>query len=390
MVSRGLLKRSTTQLNQVKANIMGVVLNGMKPEISPDFQDFKYYKYYYGPAADKDVKRPGHDRGFFNFFRRLGKGEGSTLQNSPWGAEEGPRPTGREGRSKSARTSLIIIGLLLLVVGILWQNGIIDPFKYIGRGMTSKSARDKSTAQENLSQNTVNGAKDLEPTLKEIPKQEKRPDTVQTSDSPETGTSMQKKGITDFGNEPERDKETPSGETEETVSFNTPSSPGTQAEVKTGERVLPESKILYPHSIYLGAYRTVERAMKAVAITREMGLLSYWVKVHLGPKGQWFRVYTGFFSDAAGAHRFAEEKALKDYSVKETQFAVKIDGHITDRLVLQDKLSHLQELGYSSYIIDDGRGRPRLYVGAFLTRVGARSLQQELGSKGITGEVVNR
>lgn len=56
-VSRGLLKRSTFQLTQVKAKIIGTVLNGMKAEVSPDFQDFKYFKYYY--SYGKKKKRKG-------------------------------------------------------------------------------------------------------------------------------------------------------------------------------------------------------------------------------------------------------------------------------------------------------------------------------------------
>jgi capsular exopolysaccharide synthesis family protein len=52
-VSRSLLKRSVIQLNQVQANVIGVALNDMKAELSPDFADFKYYKYYY---SDKEKK----------------------------------------------------------------------------------------------------------------------------------------------------------------------------------------------------------------------------------------------------------------------------------------------------------------------------------------------
>ncbi|MEE8300677.1 MAG: polysaccharide biosynthesis tyrosine autokinase, partial [Desulfatiglandales bacterium] len=39
MVARGVLKRVKTQLEQVKANIIGVVLNGVKADISPDYED---------------------------------------------------------------------------------------------------------------------------------------------------------------------------------------------------------------------------------------------------------------------------------------------------------------------------------------------------------------
>jgi len=56
-VSRGLLKRATSQLDQVKCNILGVILNGLKPEISPDFQDFKYYKHYYSITIPMVIER---------------------------------------------------------------------------------------------------------------------------------------------------------------------------------------------------------------------------------------------------------------------------------------------------------------------------------------------
>ena len=46
-VSRGLLKRAMNQMVQVKSHVVGVILNGMRPELSPDFEDYKHYKYYY-------------------------------------------------------------------------------------------------------------------------------------------------------------------------------------------------------------------------------------------------------------------------------------------------------------------------------------------------------
>ncbi|MCP4683506.1 MAG: AAA family ATPase, partial [Desulfobacterales bacterium] len=55
-ISRRVLKRATIQLSQVKINVMGVVLNGMKAELSPDFHDFKRYQYYYSQDDTKDKK----------------------------------------------------------------------------------------------------------------------------------------------------------------------------------------------------------------------------------------------------------------------------------------------------------------------------------------------
>ncbi|UCF56211.1 MAG: AAA family ATPase, partial [Deltaproteobacteria bacterium] len=71
-VSRGLLRRSTAQLEQVQCNLMGVVLNGMRPDVSPDFQDYKYYSYYYSYGEqEKKRKRRERIKGF-SFLRRKG------------------------------------------------------------------------------------------------------------------------------------------------------------------------------------------------------------------------------------------------------------------------------------------------------------------------------
>jgi len=54
-VARGILKRAKAQLEQVKANIIGVVLNGVKAEISLDYDT--YYRYYYYGQEVKKRKR---------------------------------------------------------------------------------------------------------------------------------------------------------------------------------------------------------------------------------------------------------------------------------------------------------------------------------------------
>jgi hypothetical protein len=47
-IARGALRRSKMSLENLKANVIGVVLNGLKAEISPDFGQQDYYYYYYG------------------------------------------------------------------------------------------------------------------------------------------------------------------------------------------------------------------------------------------------------------------------------------------------------------------------------------------------------
>ena len=109
-ISRGLLKRTTLQLSRVKSNLMGVVLNGMKPEVSPDFQDFKYYKYYYSYGEE-------------------GKGE-----------IEKRKKAKKDKRGVGALKILIILtALALIAVGLLWQAGIlpIDEYLFKNKGVPS-------------------------------------------------------------------------------------------------------------------------------------------------------------------------------------------------------------------------------------------------------------
>lgn len=52
-VSRGSLKRAKSQMDNVKARVIGVVLNGIRADLSIDFHDYKYKEYYYAYTEEK-------------------------------------------------------------------------------------------------------------------------------------------------------------------------------------------------------------------------------------------------------------------------------------------------------------------------------------------------
>ena len=58
-VARGALKRAKAQIDNVRGNIIGLVLNGLKAEISPDFDYHDKYYYYYGSNRKKPSTRGG-------------------------------------------------------------------------------------------------------------------------------------------------------------------------------------------------------------------------------------------------------------------------------------------------------------------------------------------
>jgi len=97
MVARGVLKRVKTQLEQVKANIIGVVLNGVKADISPDYEDLKRHKYYYYYGKEEKKDREKTEKRGGRFLRRF----------------------------------FLFLALFFLIFGLLWQNGILNLDNYI-------------------------------------------------------------------------------------------------------------------------------------------------------------------------------------------------------------------------------------------------------------------
>jgi len=107
-VARGILKRVKSQLEQVKANIIGVVLNCVKAEISPDFEELRYYKYYYYYGGESKKKRTEKIKGVH----------------------------------KSLRLFLLSLVLFFSIGAVLWQTGIIDLDRH---GFKKKPAVEESS-----------------------------------------------------------------------------------------------------------------------------------------------------------------------------------------------------------------------------------------------------
>jgi hypothetical protein len=145
----------------------------------------------------------------------------------------------------------------------------------------------------------------------------------------------------------------------------------------------------YPYSVYLGAYKTLDRARKAVSQYQKKGVTSYWVKVDLGRKGIWHRLFTGYFPDGGEALDFISEKDLEEASVKKTKYTTLIGVYSSEDAIIKKSMV-LDKLGYSSYVVDGGNGTAQLYSGAFITKGGAEKYYQELAAKGIRNRVVER
>lgn len=164
----------------------------------------------------------------------------------------------------------------------------------------------------------------------------------------------------------------------------------TKKEEAQKETFIPQdtSPVSLPYSILLASFRAHEDAQKSVTAYVEKGLSPYRVKINLGDKGIWHRVFAGHFKDVTEAERTIKDLKLIGAIVKKTKYAALI-GTYSSEETLNAKNLLLLKYGYSPYITK-GNGKSYLYVGAFYTRIGAENQCSELISNGIQCQVVER
>jgi len=367
-VSRGLLKRSTTQLEQVKSPLMGVVLNGMKADVSPDFEDLRYYKHYssYGEGEEK----------------------GHSLKSMPLLRRATTRGKGTFGR-RFLGTLSVFLALILGTGGFLWYRGDIhppvrDPAKEVANKaplpVTERIQPLKQAVAEPQAGHLVKG-----------PDPEKKlPPEKAVPASPAPGLASISRAATGAPpGQPEIKQATVPGRKPEpretTLSQRKEMRPGPV----TVQAVTQVEAAPYPYSLYLGSLKTLEMAKRGAAEYEKEGLSPYWVKVNLTEKGEWYRIFVGQFREREDAEAFAQERSLPQGKVFKTEYANLIGEYSRDGAA-EDTKRKLTDLACAPYTIRGGDGKVRLFVGAYVTREAAEAFQTDLRSSGVESRVVKR
>lgn len=256
------------------------------------------------------------------------------------------------------RALILSAVLIILISAILWQMGIIYP--------------EKNTQPETEAKKTEEIPAIVEPAKKDI--------------IPEKKADIEK-GVTPYTDEIKQE-ESPVPVIEET-------------KIDEEEKVSPPKEIIekikpeykektYPYSIYLGSFKSTERAKKAINEYAENELDAYSVKLDFAEKGIWYRVYSGYYPDTESARAFIKENKINGAEIKNTAYSCFIDS-FTDNETLENAINLIKEKQYSPYIITDHIDNVHfLFAGAFLTRSGAEKLSKELNAAGIENKVVSR
>ena len=398
-VSRGLLKRSTTQLEQVKSRLLGVIINGMKPNISPDFHDLKYYRYYYSYGESEKEEDP--------------------IRNIPILTKATSRKKGASGLSLFR----VLVALLLLgmsVAGFMWYQGAINPLELVGLSKPPAPEPVKRVVKKTPPLNEPRAAAPATPSkprATSTPKPEPEPVKPPAPESSlaSVGSSPSQQGelkqTSVIKPVPERKEQSDIGKKPEVKQASVAASPTrTRRQTETRERVERErprqSKtqtngvtaikteqgsptLSLPYSLYLGSVKTLELAKRGMSVYKKRGLSPYWVKVNFKEKGEWYRIFVGHFKEREQAEAFGRVKGLREAEVLRTEYA-NLVGVYTQKSVLEEKMKSLSDRDYSPYAVMDADGKARLFVGAYVTREAAEEYRNDLKSSGLDSQVVKR
>jgi len=129
-IGRGILKRAKVQLENVNANVLGVILNNVKPDVAPDF--YRYRTDYYYSDDDRGEKSGPHSR-----WRELVRQPLRSFQNIISKMRLAP-----EAKVKRTAISLLLFVGILALAGVVWQN-----YPKIRSSIQSRSDQKEFSAQ---------------------------------------------------------------------------------------------------------------------------------------------------------------------------------------------------------------------------------------------------
>jgi capsular exopolysaccharide synthesis family protein len=106
-IGRGILKRAKVQLENINTEVLGVILNNVKPDAAPDFYRYRTDYYYRAEDSDEVSEPPSRWREFVDQPLRIFQ---NIMRSSP------------EAKRKRTIVPLFLIIGILAIAGLLWQS----------------------------------------------------------------------------------------------------------------------------------------------------------------------------------------------------------------------------------------------------------------------------
>lgn len=353
-IARNTLKRAKAQLDNVRANVIGVVLNGLKAEISPDFTKHDYYKYYdyYGEGeregpqkswwhrvqsipstvsvlfAKSPVHGPTAEKGKSNLWMKVRLFFTSLKKNSS--TESGQKKS-------SVKMIVLLLTLLLIIAAILSQMGYLK-IPWISAAVPTEQRLKQSAEKRGIERHRISQTKNLrereQPGIetrkwnssdRQTQQPGKIPAAVRLAADDATVSLQNSEGKTVSRHEEKTQEEqsnrkihkpitvsdpAPSSKDAGTVQQNGEQQTTSHGEEKASEGTSKSGESASVYMIHIGSFRSLENAKNFVLELEKEGLDARWIPVHLKNSGLWYRVFVGRFAFAEDAANFKKERNL--------------------------------------------------------------------------------
>jgi ketosteroid isomerase-like protein len=106
-IGRGILNRAKVQLENMNSNVLGVILNNVKPDVAPDFYRYRTDYYYRAEDSDEISEPPSRWREFVGQPLRIFQ---KIMRSTP------------EAKGKRNIVTLFLIVGILALAGLAWQS----------------------------------------------------------------------------------------------------------------------------------------------------------------------------------------------------------------------------------------------------------------------------
>ena len=135
-IARGALRQAKVRMENVNAQVFGIVLNGLTAKISPGLYGKRYYEYYSYAEEEELLEKPSFRESPVGFFKGLYQKISEKIKREktapvPIDEKEKKHKTETEkSLSTTKKTLIIIFSLLFLVGGFFWEKNIheLRPF----------------------------------------------------------------------------------------------------------------------------------------------------------------------------------------------------------------------------------------------------------------------
>jgi tetratricopeptide (TPR) repeat protein len=159
-------------------------------------------------------------------------------------------------------------------------------------------------------------------------------------------------------------------------------------------KVRPDTLRSFPYTIQVSAYRDRKKSVDVASKLKNDGDPAFTCPVYIPGKGEWNRVYIGFYQTLDEAKKAAvllKKRKFRYIQVTKKPLAVQV-GLANSYKEANEFKSRLRRKGYMAYglLKSNGRKKTRILIGAYGSKAEAQPLTEKLKKDGFSTQIIPR